>query len=76
MKTLVCDDCYKVGEIFREARIAAGISMHQVEELIGIAESTVSQIERGSHLPRLVTLLTYAKILGFDEVKLKVPENI
>jgi len=51
-------------ERLRELRRAAGMTMRQVGELIGVAESTVSLYERGQRRPKPAMLLKLADQFG------------
>jgi len=57
----------KVGEEFREARLAAGLTQRQVGAAAGISHAQVSRIElgRAPNVP-FVTLAVIAAVLGLD----------
>jgi transcriptional regulator with XRE-family HTH domain len=56
-----------VGQEFREARLAAGLTQRRVAEAVGISHTELSRIERGLALwVPFETLVVIAAILGLD----------
>jgi transcriptional regulator with XRE-family HTH domain len=56
-----------IGEEFREARLAAGLTQRQVAEAVGISHTEVSRIERGlAPWVAYETLVMIAAVLGLD----------
>jgi len=56
-----------IGEEFREARLAAGLTQRQVADAVGISHTELSRIERGLAVwVAYETLVTIASILGLD----------
>lgn len=56
-----------IGEEFREARLAAGLTQRQVAEAVGISHTELSRIERGLALwVPFETLVVIAAVLGLD----------
>jgi transcriptional regulator with XRE-family HTH domain len=56
-----------IGEEFREARLAAGLTQRQVAELVGISHTELSRIERGLAVwVPYETLMIIAAVLGLD----------
>lgn len=54
-----------VGRILRAMRLEAGISLAGMEKH-GVAKGHVWQAESGTHLPRLTTILKFARAAGYD----------
>jgi transcriptional regulator with XRE-family HTH domain len=56
-----------IGQEFREARLAAGLTQRQVAEVVGISHTELSRIERGLALwVSFETLALIAAVLGLD----------
>jgi len=56
-----------IGEEFREARLAAGLTQRQVAEVVGISHTELSRIERGLAVwVPYETLVIIAAVLGLD----------
>lgn len=56
-----------IGEEFREARLAAGLTQRQVAEVVGISHTELSRIERGlAPWVPFETLVLIAAVLGLD----------
>lgn len=53
-----------IGDRIREMRKASGISQVQLSKLTGIAQSSISDIERQTNNPSAITLQLIAKALG------------
>lgn len=53
-----------IGVLLRDARLAAGKSMKEVGQVIGLSGSTISAVERGSNAPSLPELELLAFHLG------------
>jgi len=57
----------RIGEEFREARLAAGLTQRQVAEAVGISQAELSRIERGvASWITYQTLVLIATVLGLD----------
>ena len=55
----------------RAARVNAGLTQEQVHERLGIAMSTLSQIECGKSSPRYNTLCELCELYGISVGQLK-----
>jgi len=56
-----------IGQEFREARLAAGLTQRQVGDVVGISHTELSRIERGLALwVPFETLVLIAAVLGLD----------
>jgi transcriptional regulator with XRE-family HTH domain len=56
-----------IGQEFREARLAAGLTQRQVADVVGISHTELSRIERGLALwVPFETLVLIAAVLGLD----------
>jgi transcriptional regulator with XRE-family HTH domain len=72
-----------VGEKIRELRQARGWSQQNLAERVGVVQSAISQIERGTAGPTLGTLFDIARVLGvmpaalleLDEFAATIPEK-
>lgn len=58
----------------REIRNKVGLSQYQLARLSGLAQSTVSHIERGAFLPTIDSAYKIAAVLGVRVEELFVPE--
>ncbi len=58
--------CEKTARLLRERRESLGLSMNEVARRTGLAQQTVSFIERGMRMPTLDTLLRIAAALDLD----------
>jgi transcriptional regulator with XRE-family HTH domain len=57
----------RIGEEFREARLAAGLTQRQVAEAVGISQAELSRVERGmAPWVTYETLVLIAAVLGLD----------
>jgi transcriptional regulator with XRE-family HTH domain len=56
----------EIGELFRSARIAAGMTQEQVAELSGISRPRYRDIEKGAAACRATTLINIARALGLE----------
>lgn len=54
------------GELLRRSRHAAGLSMARIEQLTGISETELADIESGRTDPSLETVVALAKVLRRD----------
>ena len=50
----------------RELRISQGLTQDELRQLSGVSLKTITNIERGKHLPKLETMLKIAKALSVD----------
>lgn len=55
-------------EIFRDRRLALGMTQSAVAERLGCADATISGGETGDQQPRLITLRCWAEVLGLEIV--------
>lgn len=61
----------------KKARLAAGLSLAEVEERCGIGKGALSRIESGQHMnPTVSTLCRYAHALGMQWVWRLEPEDV
>lgn len=60
----------KVGELLHAARVSAGYSQRDLDELTGIDTSNISKYERGIALPNLGSLIRLAAALGVSPAAL------
>lgn len=61
----------KVGALLAKARTAKELSLRQVEELSGIAKTTLAKIEQGGYAePAPDSLLRLAEVLGIDPARI------
>lgn len=58
--------CENTARLLRERRESLGLSMNEVARRTGLAQQTVSFIERGMRMPTLDTLLRIAAALDLD----------
>ena len=58
--------CENTARLLRERRESPGLSMNEVARRTGLAQQTVSFIERGMRMPTLDTLLRIAAALDLD----------
>jgi transcriptional regulator with XRE-family HTH domain len=57
----------RIGEEFREARLAAGLTQRHVAEAVGISQAELSRVERGmASWVTYETLVLIAAVLGLD----------
>lgn len=54
----------KISKRIKQMRKASGIQQHELSELIGCSRTSVSNIERGEHMPTLPTLLRIVVAIG------------
>ena len=57
-----------------EVRKKLGLSQYQLARLSGLAQSTISHIERGAFLPTIDSAYKIAAVLGVRVEELFVPE--
>ena len=50
----------------RKIRIYQGLTQDELRQLSGVALKTITNTERGKHLPKLETMLKIAKALSVD----------
>jgi transcriptional regulator with XRE-family HTH domain len=53
-------------QVFRDARMARGISQQVLAEDLGAAQTQVSRVERGADVPDVVEFLEWCKQLELD----------
>jgi transcriptional regulator with XRE-family HTH domain len=58
--------CEKTSRLLRERRESLGLSMNEVARRTGLAQQTVSFVERGMRMPTLDTLLRITAALEVD----------
>ena len=58
----------------REMRKSLGLSQYQLARLSGLAQSTISHIERGAFIPTIDSAYKIAAVLGVRVEELFVPE--
>ena len=58
--------CEKTARLLREQRESLGLSMNEVARRTGLAQQTISFVERGMRMPTLDTLLRIASALDID----------
>jgi transcriptional regulator with XRE-family HTH domain len=58
----------EIGEVLREARLAANLTQQQVADLAGIARLRYGDIENGNAAARTTTLINVARALGLEMV--------
>lgn len=58
----------------KEVRKKLGISQYQLARLSGLAQSTISHIERGAFLPTIDSAYRIAAVLGVRVEELFAPE--
>ena len=61
----------------RELRISQGLTQDELSRLSGVSLKTITNMERGKHLPKLETMLKITKTLSvdladIDEVKQRI----
>lgn len=57
----------------RAARIAAGLTQHELADAVGVKQPTVSQWENGVRSPRATKLSHLAELLGIEVTELVAP---
>ena len=50
----------------RKLRIYQGLTQDELRQLSGVSLKTITNIERGKHLPKLETMLKVTKALGVE----------
>ncbi|MEI6534052.1 MAG: helix-turn-helix transcriptional regulator [Verrucomicrobiaceae bacterium] len=55
--------CQALAEILREKRLAAGLSLTQMEDIADVTRQMISFVEKGSRAPSLVILAKLAQAL-------------
>ena len=58
----------------KETRKSLGLSQYQLARLSGLAQSTISHIERGAYIPTIDSAYKIASVLGVRVEELFVPE--
>lgn len=58
--------CEKTARLLRERRESLGLSMNEIARRTGLAQQTVSFVERGMRMPTLDTLLRIADAMGLE----------
>ena len=62
----------KLGEVLRQQRISAALTLHQLAKLSKVSASHLGRIERGERFPSATILRKIARPLGFEENELFV----
>ena len=57
-------------ETLRETRTAAGVSQRELARRLGLEETVVGKVERGSRLLDVLEFIAYAEALGIEPVEL------
>ncbi len=71
MKLVMVSDFSKnLGQIIRQRRLMAGLTLQQLSTMSGVSSSHLGRIERGKRFPSASILRKIAKPLGFDEGEL------
>lgn len=60
------DELKGFGEIIKNARISAGFSLREIEEMAGIGKSYFNDIENGRKIPSIRMLQDIANVLALD----------
>src|ERR1700758_3947693 len=60
------DPLREIGEILKQARLAAKLTQQQVADMAGIARLRYGDIENGSAAARATTLINVARALGLE----------
>jgi DNA-binding transcriptional regulator YiaG len=63
-------DAATVGQAIRAARRARGLSQHQVAQVLGLTQPSVSAWEQGKSLPAVGVLSPLSRLLGLDPAEL------
>ncbi len=64
--TLVVSEATTVGDRFRVARIAAGLTPNEAARLLGVSQRTYERIESDVREPRRGEIVAFAQITGQD----------
>lgn len=56
----------EIGEILRDARLAAAMTQEEVADLAGLSRPRYRDIEKGTAAARATTLVNVARALGLD----------
>lgn len=54
----------KISKRIKQMRKVSGVQQHELSELIGCSRTSISNIERGEHMPTLPTLLRIVVAIG------------
>lgn len=57
----------RLGKRIRTRRVTLGMTQDQLAETSGVAQGTISRIERGDRMPTLTTLMKLRGALGLTE---------
>lgn len=60
-----------IGMVVRDARKRAGLTQHELAQILGVRAPSISRIECGARRPRHATLVRLANILDIDLNDLK-----
>lgn len=63
----------EIGELFRQARVAAGMTQEQVADLAGISRPRYRNIEKGTAAARATTLVNVARALNLEMMLVPQP---
>lgn len=55
-----------IGNILRNMRLSAGLSQKELAKKLNMADTTISSYERENSQPDFETIITIAKICGFE----------
>lgn len=58
---------HRLGERLRNARLAAGLTLAQVQEISGVDKGVISRIETGQRMPSLGTLRKLRDALALSD---------
>lgn len=64
-----------VGRNFARLRRENGLTQEKVEELSGLSQQYLSDLERGKRNPTVITLYVLAQALGVSHVELVRPDD-
>jgi transcriptional regulator with XRE-family HTH domain len=64
----------KIGHLLRVARAGAGLTQTELAQKTGIPATNLSRLERGSHLPNVLTLYRVCVVLDVS-VRVLLPEE-
>ena len=67
---MVSDSSKNLGQIIRQRRLMAGLTLQQLSTVSGVSPSHLGRIERGKRFPSASILRKIANPLGFEEYKL------
>ncbi len=65
---------HDIGELFRRARFAAGLTQEQVADLAGLSRPRYRDVEKGTAAARATTLINVGRALGLE--MMLIPQSI